>query len=54
MLLGLVLVNPVLHGLVFRLRTKYDLKSALLSIVMYLPMFTFAIIALLHSQYVRA
>ena len=48
MLLGLVLVNPVLHGLVFRLRTKYDLKSALLSIVMYLPMFTFAIIALLH------
>ena len=48
MLLGLVLVNPVLHGLVFRLRTKYDLKNALLSIVMYLPMFTFAIIALLH------
>ena len=48
MLLGLVLVNPVLHGLVFRLRTKYDLKSALVSIVMYLPMFIFAIITLLH------
>ncbi len=48
LLLGLVFLNPVLHGLVFRLRTKYDLKNALISIVIYLPMFTFAIIALLH------
>ena len=47
-LLGLVFVNPVLHGLVFRLRIKYDLKSALVSIAMYLPILTFSIIALLH------
>ncbi len=48
MLLGFVFVYPALHGLAFRLRIKYDLKNALKSIVIYLPMFTFAIIALLH------
>ena len=48
MLLGLVFVNPVLHGLVFRLRIKYDLKNALISIVIYLPTFIIAFIALLH------
>ena len=48
MLLGSVFVYPALHGLVFRLRIKYDLKNALISIVIYLPMLTFAMIALLH------
>ena len=47
LLCGLVFLNPVVHGLVFRLRTKYDLKNILMTIVIYLPMFIFAIIAAL-------
>ena len=31
------------HGLVFRLRVKYDLKSALLAIAIHSPMVTFAV-----------
>ena len=41
MLLGSVFVYPAVHGLVFRLRIKYDLKNALKSIAIYLPMLTF-------------
>ena len=48
LLLGCVFLNPVFHGLVFRLRTRYDLKNALLSMVIYLPIFILAITALLH------
>ena len=48
LILGFILLNPVFHGLVFRLRTRYDLTNALLSIVIYLPIFIFVIIALIH------
>ena len=48
LLLGCVFLIPILHGLVFRLRAKYDLKNALLSIVLYLPIFVFALFVLTH------
>ena len=48
LLLGLVFLNPAVHGMVFRLRTKYDLKNVLMTIVIYLPIFIFAIIASLR------
>ena len=51
LLLVFAFVNPVFHGLVFRLRIKYDLRNALLSIVIYLPIFIFVIIAMLHSTW---
>ena len=47
-LLGAVFLNPVFHGLVFRLRARYDLRNALLSMVIYLPIFVFALTALIH------
>ena len=42
MYLGISLFYLALHGLVFRLRVKYDLKSALLAIAIHSPMVTFA------------
>ena len=48
LLLGSLFVNPVFHGLVFRLRARYDLRNALMSMAMYLPMFVFVLTALLH------
>lgn len=47
-ILGAVFLNPVFHCMVFRLRLRYDLTNALLSIVVYLPIFIFVITALLH------
>ena len=47
-LLGSVALSPVVHGLVFRLRSRYDLRSALLSLVMYVPTFIFVLTVLLH------
>lgn len=49
MFAGMIALNPVLHGLVFRLRTKYALENALRSIVIYLPIFMFATTILVHS-----
>ena len=43
--LGLSLYYLAFHGLVFRLRVKYDLKSALLAIAIHSPTVTFAIMA---------
>ena len=43
--LGLSLFYLAFHGLVFRLRVKYDLKSALLAIAIHSPIVTFAIMA---------
>ena len=47
---GMAIMNPVLHGLVFRLRAKYDLKNALRAIVVYLPICIFVATVLLHSM----
>ena len=49
LLLAFALLNPVVHGLTFRLRVKYNLSNALLSIVVYLPIFVFATTVLMHS-----
>ena len=46
--LGAVLLGPVFHGLIFRLRARYDLRSALLSIAMYLPIFIMIMTVLFH------
>ena len=46
--LGAVLLGPVFHGLIFRLRAKYDLRSAVLSIAMYLPIFITLMTLLFH------
>ena len=46
--LGCLFLNPVFHGLVFRLRARYDLRNALLSMVIYLPIFVFTLTALMH------
>ena len=43
--LGLSLYYLAFHGLVFRLRVKYDLKSALLAIAIHSPMVTLAVMA---------
>lgn len=48
LLLGSLFLNPVLHGLVFRLRARYDLRNALLSMVIYLPILVLALTALMH------
>ncbi|MCY4530423.1 MAG: hypothetical protein OXD46_15510 [Chloroflexi bacterium] len=48
LLLGCLFLNPVLHGLVFRLRARYDVRNALLSMVIYLPILVFALTALIH------
>lgn len=54
LLLGGLFLNPVFHGLVFRLRSRYDLRNSLLSMVIYLPIFVFAFAALLHlSRFFR-
>ena len=47
-LLGSVFLTPIIHGLVFRLRARYDLRNALLSMAIYLPMFVFVLTAILH------
>ena len=47
-LLASLLLGPVFHGLVFRLRTKYDLRNAHLSLLMYLPITIFVLTAWLH------
>ena len=49
-LIGIALLNPVVHGLVFRLRVDRDLKGALRSIVVYLPISILASTALVHSM----
>ncbi|MDE2837483.1 MAG: hypothetical protein OXL97_08245 [Chloroflexota bacterium] len=49
MFAGTVVLNPALHGLVFRLRTKYDFENALRSVVIYLPIFVFATTVLIHA-----
>ncbi|MXY46901.1 MAG: hypothetical protein F4Y44_07940 [Chloroflexi bacterium] len=41
--LGLSLLNTAHHCLTFRLRVKYDLKSALLAFAMYSPILIFAL-----------
>ena len=46
--LGAVLLGPVFHGLTFRLRARYDLRSALLSIAIYLPIFIMMMTVLFH------
>ena len=46
---GMVVLNPGLHGLVFRLRNGYDLKNALRAIVLYLPINIFAATVYVHS-----
>ena len=43
--LGMALFYLAFHGLVFRLRVKYDLKSALLALAIHSPMVTFAVMA---------
>ena len=48
LLLGCLFLNPILHGLVFRMRARYDLRNALLSMVIYLPIFVFTLTALMH------
>ena len=50
MLGGAAVLNPVFHGLVFRLRARYDLKNALRSIVIYLPICIFVSTVLVHSM----
>ena len=52
MLGEMAVLNPVLHELVFRLRAKYDLKTALRAIVVYLPICVFGAIVLVHSAWV--
>ena len=47
-LLGSVALSPVVHGLAFRLRSRYDLRSALLSLVMYVPISIFVLTVSLH------
>ena len=46
--LGAVLLGPVLHGLTFRLRARYDLRSAFLSVGMCLPIFILMMTVLFH------
>ena len=48
LLLGSVFLTPIFHGLVFRLRARYDLRNALLSMIIYLPIFVFALTGLMH------
>ena len=43
--LGMSLFYLAFHGLVFRLRVKYDLKSALLALAIHSPMVTLAVMA---------
>ena len=43
--LGMALFYLAFHGLVFRLRVKYDLKSALLALAIHSPMVTLAVMA---------
>ena len=50
MLGGAVVLNPVFHGLVFRLRAKSDLKNALRAIVIYMPICIFVTTVLVHSM----
>ena len=50
MLGGMAVLNPVFHGLVFRLRAKYDLKNALRAIVIYMPICIFVTTVLVHSM----
>ena len=50
MLGGWTVLNPVLHGLTFRLRTKYDLKNSLRTIIIYLPICVFFATVLVHTM----
>ena len=47
-----VIFYPLYHGLAFRIRIKRDLRNALLSIVIYFPIFTFALTTYLHLMQV--
>ena len=47
-LFGTLLLGPVFHGLIFRLRVRYDLTNALLSLLMYLPVAIVMFAAMLH------
>ena len=49
-LLGTLLLGPVFHGLIFRLRIRYNLTNALLSLLMYLPVVIIMIGAMLHMS----
>lgn len=46
--LGTLLLGPAFHGLIFRLRARYDLTNALLSVLIYLPVATVISAAMLH------
>ena len=48
---GMAIFNPVFHGLVFRLRAKYDLKNALRAIAIYLPICIFVATVLMHFMF---
>ena len=47
-LLGSVFLNPVAHGLVFRLRVRRDLKNSLLSLAVYMPIVILAMTVVGH------
>ena len=48
MLLGPAFVTPVLLGMTFRLRRKYDLRSVLLATAIYWPIFIFVMTSVIH------
>ena len=48
MLFTAVFMNPVLLGMTFRLRRKYDLRSVLLATAIYWPIFIFVLTSFIH------
>ena len=52
MLVGYVFFYPLYHGLAFRIRLNRDLRYAFLSVVIYFPIFVFALIACLQLMQV--
>ena len=51
-LMATTFVFPLIAGMTFRLRRRYDLRSVLLAIVIYWPIYTFAIASLFHFTFV--
>ena len=51
-LMATTTVLPLLTGMTFRLRHRYDLRSVLLAIIIYWPIYAFAIASLYHSIFV--
>ena len=43
-----VLFGPVFHGLMFRLKARYDVSNALLSVLLFLPIFILMMTVLFH------